>query len=289
MLAVTAYPIGYAVWPRCKRYDLRFPTAQGFVGLANYATRAQQPPVVDGVRRSSCSSPSVGRGGAGPGHGAGHDHAAGPRSAQGAVGPRSWSMHRIVTVVAAYSCAYAWTPAPATWPTCSSSSAPDRAWQWRSSSSSSPRSGRQPCSSPAAAGRPVAGALEELRAAKVGWGQRLAAPYPGRPAPVEAVILVALLFRTLDAFRIFDNIFILTGGAAEQHPLGVDPRLRTCTALNLWHRLDHLGAEKVASPRWRYRLRSSARASARPRRPGGGPPLITAGAYKTLLGKRVSR
>jgi multiple sugar transport system permease protein len=30
---------------------------------------------------------------------------------------------------------------------------------------------------------------------------------------IKPAILVALLFRTLDAFRIFDNIYILTGGA----------------------------------------------------------------------------
>jgi multiple sugar transport system permease protein len=30
---------------------------------------------------------------------------------------------------------------------------------------------------------------------------------------MKPAILVALLFRTLDAFRIFDNIFILTGGS----------------------------------------------------------------------------
>ena len=30
---------------------------------------------------------------------------------------------------------------------------------------------------------------------------------------IKPSILVALLFRTLDAFRIFDNIFVLTGGA----------------------------------------------------------------------------
>jgi multiple sugar transport system permease protein len=29
---------------------------------------------------------------------------------------------------------------------------------------------------------------------------------------MKPAILVALLFRTLDAFRIFDNIYILTGG-----------------------------------------------------------------------------
>jgi multiple sugar transport system permease protein len=30
---------------------------------------------------------------------------------------------------------------------------------------------------------------------------------------MKAAIMVALLFRTLDAFRIFDSVFIMTGGA----------------------------------------------------------------------------
>ncbi len=36
MLAVTAYPIVYAVWLSLQRYDLRFPDERGFVGLQNY-------------------------------------------------------------------------------------------------------------------------------------------------------------------------------------------------------------------------------------------------------------
>jgi ABC-type sugar transport system permease subunit len=38
MLAVTAYPIGYAIWLSLQRYDLRFAAARQFVALANYAT-----------------------------------------------------------------------------------------------------------------------------------------------------------------------------------------------------------------------------------------------------------
>jgi len=38
MLAVTAYPIGYALWLSLQRYDLRFPDDRSFVGLANYAS-----------------------------------------------------------------------------------------------------------------------------------------------------------------------------------------------------------------------------------------------------------
>lgn len=38
MLLVTAYPILYAVWLSLFRYDLRFPDERSFVGLANYAS-----------------------------------------------------------------------------------------------------------------------------------------------------------------------------------------------------------------------------------------------------------
>lgn len=37
MLLVTAYPILYAIWLSLFRYDLRFPDRREFVGLANYA------------------------------------------------------------------------------------------------------------------------------------------------------------------------------------------------------------------------------------------------------------
>lgn len=37
MLLVTAYPIAYAVWLSLFRYDLRFPRQHAFVGLDNYA------------------------------------------------------------------------------------------------------------------------------------------------------------------------------------------------------------------------------------------------------------
>ena len=36
MLLVTAYPIAYAVWLSMQRYDLRFPDDHGFVGFRNY-------------------------------------------------------------------------------------------------------------------------------------------------------------------------------------------------------------------------------------------------------------
>jgi multiple sugar transport system permease protein len=42
------------------------------------------------------------------------------------------------------------------------------------------------------------------------WWQRL---WKVTIPNMKAAIMVALLFRTLDAFRIFDNIFIMTAGA----------------------------------------------------------------------------
>jgi multiple sugar transport system permease protein len=38
MLAVTAYPILYAVWLSFHHYDLRFPQEQAFIGFGNYAS-----------------------------------------------------------------------------------------------------------------------------------------------------------------------------------------------------------------------------------------------------------
>src|ERR1700716_4153098 len=38
MLAVTAYPIGYAVWLSLQRYNLATPDDTSFVGVANYVT-----------------------------------------------------------------------------------------------------------------------------------------------------------------------------------------------------------------------------------------------------------
>jgi multiple sugar transport system permease protein len=72
MLAVTAYPIGYAVWLSLQRYDLRFPAARQFVGLAMIMRWAL---VGRGVVRTAILIP-----------------------------------YGIVTVVAAYSWQYAWTP-----------------------------------------------------------------------------------------------------------------------------------------------------------------------------------
>src|SRR6266852_8058385 len=43
MIAVTAYPIGYAVYLSLQRYNLAFPNAVKFVGLSNYGAVLSSP------------------------------------------------------------------------------------------------------------------------------------------------------------------------------------------------------------------------------------------------------
>jgi len=50
---------------------------------------------------------------------------------------------------------------------------------------------------------------------------------------MRPVILVALLFRTLDAFRIFDTVFILTRGAQGTEPVSLVGYNTLITRLNL--------------------------------------------------------
>ena len=38
---------------------------------------------------------------------------------------------------------------------------------------------------------------------------------------MKPAILVALLFRTLDSFRVFDTIFIMTGGAQDTESVSI--------------------------------------------------------------------
>ncbi|MGD8590851.1 MAG: sugar ABC transporter permease, partial [Chromatiales bacterium] len=50
---------------------------------------------------------------------------------------------------------------------------------------------------------------------------------------MRPVILVALLFRTLDAFRIFDSVFILTRGAQSTESVSIVAYNTLITRLNL--------------------------------------------------------
>jgi multiple sugar transport system permease protein len=234
MLAVTAYPIGYAVWLSLQRYDLRFPAARQFVGLANYATVLTSSlwwtafGVTLLITVVSVAVELV----------LGMGLALIMRWAlvgRGAVRTAILVPYGIVTVVAAYSWQYAWTPGTGYLANLLPSSGAPLTEQW-------------PAifvvigaeiwkTTPFMALLLLAGVSlvpdELLRAAKVdgasGWQCFTQVMLP----LMKPAILVALLFRTLDAFRIFDNIFILTGGANNTRSVSILGYDNLFTALNL--------------------------------------------------------
>ena len=214
MLAVTGWPIIYSVWLSLQRYDLRFPDKQEFVGLSNYITVLSNGywwtsfgttaliTVVSVVIELALGMALalimhrtlVGR---------------------GLVRTVSLIPYGIVTVVAAFSWKFAWTPdtgylAKLVGPDTAvlteklpALSAVVLAEVWKTT--------------PFMALLLMAGLAlvpdDLLKAASMDgagpWQRFTRVMLP----VMKPAILVALLFRTLDAFRIFDNIFILTGGS----------------------------------------------------------------------------
>lgn len=214
MLAVTAYPIGYAIWLSLLRYNLTTPDDTAFVGLANYQTTLTDSywwtafAVTLGITVVSVAFEFVfGLALALVMH----------RSlfAKGMVRTAVLVPYGIVTVAAAYSWYYAWTPGTGylanLLPT-----------------GSAPLTQQLPSlgivvlaevwkTTPFMALLLLAGLAlvpdELLKAAQVdgagAWRRLVTIILP----MMKPAILVALLFRTLDAFRIFDNIYVLTNGS----------------------------------------------------------------------------
>ncbi|MEW2399942.1 sugar ABC transporter permease [Streptomyces sp. NPDC046862] len=234
MLAVTAYPIGYAVSLSLQRYDLRFPAQAKWVGLSNYGAVLSSPywwnafwVTVFITVVSVAIELALGMAIALVMHRA--------IFGRGTVRTMVLIPYGIVTVVAAFSWQYAWTPdlgylaellpsgtAPLTeqWPAL---------WiivlaeVWKTT--------------PFMALLLLAGLAlvpeETLKAAMVdgatAWQRFTKVMIP----LMKPAILVALLFRTLDAFRIFDNIYILTAGAQDTGSVSILGYDNLFTALNL--------------------------------------------------------
>ena len=76
---------------------------------------------------------------------------------------------------------------------------------------------------------------------------------------MKPAILVALLFRTLDAFRIFDNIFILTNGQQHTGSVSMLNYDNLFTGFNLGHRVGHVGADLDLRRDHRVRLHQGLR------------------------------
>ena len=214
MLAVTAYPIGYAIWLSLQRYNLASPADNKFVGLANYQTILTDKywwtaffvtlvitiisvaiEFVLGLALALVMHRTI--------------------FGRGVVRTAILIPYGIVTVAASYSWYYAWTPgtgylanllpegsAPLT-QQIPSLAVIIVAEVWKTT--------------PFMALLLLAGLAlvpdDLLKAAEVdgagAWTRLTRVIIP----LIKPAILVALLFRTLDAFRIFDNIYVLTGGS----------------------------------------------------------------------------
>ena len=211
MLAVAAYPILFAFWLSLNKADLRKPDANEFIGFDNYVTVLSSPIwwrafgvtllitivsaffelVLGMILAVVMHRTIVGR---------------------GLVRTSALVPYAIVTVVAAFSWRFAWTEdlgyltptgsAPLTefWPS---------VWiiilaeVWKTI--------------PFMALLLMAGLAlvpeDLLKAASMDGASPWKRFWMITVPLIKPSILVALLFRTLDAFRVFDNIFILTGGS----------------------------------------------------------------------------
>ena len=211
MLVVTAYPILYALWLSMNKADLRKPDANQFIFLDNYITVLSSPiwwqafgvtlfitvvsaffELVFGMLLAIVMHRTI--------------------VGRGLVRTSALVPYAIVTVVAAFSWRFAWTE-DLGWLTPAGSAPLTHFWSslwiiilaevWKTI--------------PFMALLLMAGLAlvpeDLLKAASMdganAWKRFWAITVP----LIKPAILVALLFRTLDAFRVFDNIFILTSGA----------------------------------------------------------------------------
>jgi multiple sugar transport system permease protein len=217
MLIVTGYPICYAVYLSLQRYDLRFPNDKHWVGLSNYAdvlTSSTWWGDVINTLIITVISVSV-------------ELVLGMLIAlvmhraifgRGAVRASVLIPYGIITVVAAFAWKYAFDPTSgfiANLPLISDNAQPLNthngsllviilAEVWKTT--------------PFMALLLLAGLSlvpDELHeAAKVDGASTLQRFFRITVPLMRPAILVALLFRTLDAFRIFDNIYIIQPGGA---------------------------------------------------------------------------
>jgi multiple sugar transport system permease protein len=233
MIAVTAYPIAYAVYLSLERYDLRFPSQAKFVGFDNYQAVLSSPywwhalwvtlaitvisvviELILGMLLALLMHRTL--------------------FGRGTVRTAILIPYGIVTVAAAFSWQYAWTPNTGYLVKWFGASAPlvhqvqaigviILAEVWKTT--------------PFMALLLMAGLAlvpEDLQKAAKMDGATAWQRFTKITLPLmKPAILVALLFRTLDAFRVFDNIFILTAGGNGTYSVSILGYDNLFTALNL--------------------------------------------------------
>ena len=233
MIGVTGYPIIYALWLSLLRDNLELPQDVKFIGLANYGAVLSSSywwtalevtliitvfsvgiTLVLGMLLAMLMHRTI--------------------FGRGTVRTTALIPYGIVTVAAAYGWQYAWTPSQGYLSAAFNNAAPLTtqiaaisviilAEIWKTT--------------------PFMGLLllaglslvpeDLLKAAKVdgatAWQRFTKITLP----LMKPAILVALLFRTLDSFRIFDNIYILTGGANNTGSVSILGYDNLFNALNL--------------------------------------------------------
>jgi multiple sugar transport system permease protein len=224
MLIVTGYPIGYAIYLSLQRFDLRFPDDKEFVGLSNYIdvlTSSTWWTDVFNTLVITVFSVAI-------------ELVLGMLIAlvmhraifgRGPVRAAILIPYGIVTVVAAFAWRYAFDPGTGFvqgLPLISDNANPlgDRSGSflvivltevWKTT--------------PFMALLLLAGLSlvpdEILEAAKVDGANAFQRFFRITVPLMMPAILVALLFRTLDAFRVFDAVFILTGGANDTESVSI--------------------------------------------------------------------
>jgi multiple sugar transport system permease protein len=220
MLAVTAYPIAYAVWLSLQRYDLRLPGQHAFVGLSNYFTVLTSPlwwqdflATVVVTAASVVLELVLGMALALFMHRA----IFGRRTVRTSI----LVPYGITTVVAAFAWAFAFTPNLGF---VNSWLHTDRAWLTARGTSFLVITLTETWkTTPFMSLLLLAGLAivpdELLEAAKVDGANAWQRFFKVTLPTMRAAVLVALLFRTMDAFRIFDTVFIQTKGANQTETL----------------------------------------------------------------------
>jgi multiple sugar transport system permease protein len=222
MLAVAGYPIGYAIYLSLQRSDLRFPAAQKFVGLDNYVSVLTssrwwtdlQTTVVITVIAVSIEF-VIGMALALVMHRA--------LVGRGLVRTTILVPYGIITVVAALAWQYAFTPNLGfvnEW------LGTDRAWLTERGTSLIVIIATEVWKTTPFMALLLLAGLTTIdsglyEAAKVDGASAIQRFFRITLPLMKPAILVALLFRTLDAFRVFDTIFIMTGGAQDTESVSI--------------------------------------------------------------------
>ena len=234
MFAVTAYPIGYAVYLSLQRADLRFPDANKFVGLENYTSVLSSSLWWDDFKTTvlfTVISVSI-------------ELVVGMALAvvmhraifgRGIVRASILIPYGMITVVAALAWKFAFTPGTGF---INSWFDTDRAWLTERGSSLFVIIATEVWkTTPFMALLLLAGLAlvpaNLTEAAKVDGATSWQAFRKITLPLMKGAILVALLFRTLDAFRVFDTIFIQTQGANNTESLSILGYNQLLNRLNL--------------------------------------------------------